>query len=387
MQYSFPTALCLLLLPVQGMAGESSKEPLPSPPPPASPDHFQISAGWMWRQAGDVRFTSGSQSGSLGLLSRFGSSRRSDPPIGEAGSYADRRYADGYVGVDGGTVNDGATSLWGYDNASQVEGDTIRYHAGGSRRAVSSGRVAGPEEDWEGDDGGNAPVVQLGWWREVAPHVSLGAQLQWSFLQLAGEHRNSNFTAWQQQDSFSRSFTDTYNLQGIKVPQAPYAGAGLGFGPLLDNVPAGRDFRESGDGRDRADYFNDIRQSLDLNVNTLSLGPTVALRSAAWVLQANAGFALNIVDWDAYQQETLYLSRNGGPAKTVREWRSHKSGTDFLPGVYLQSAATVQLTPRLAFTAFGRYEWSQKLEGTVGPSSFSIDLTGWSAGLMLGLNF
>jgi hypothetical protein len=341
----------------------------------------------MWRQIGETRFVSGSRSGGLSLPSLFGSSRFSDPPIGASGSYADRRYADGYVGIDGGTANDGATSLWGYDNAGQVSGGAISYHAQGSRDAVSGGRERGPAGDWEGDDEGNAPVIQLDWARDVSPVLSLGAQLQWSFLQLDGSDRHSDFSAWQQRNSFSRSFTDSYDLRGVIPPQAPYAGAGLGFGPLLDNIPSRRDSHETAGATERAVYSNEIRQSFDLDVNTLSLGPTAAFRFQRLSLQASAGFLLNIADWDASQHETLYLSRNGGPKKAVREWRDHSGGTDFLPGFYLQAGLSCQLTQRLSLTGFGRREWSDKLEGQVGPSTFKADLSGWSAGLMLGLDF
>ncbi|RYD25000.1 MAG: hypothetical protein EOP86_27895, partial [Verrucomicrobiaceae bacterium] len=141
------TVLCTWLLAGSVTAGESGKRPLSTATAldsgqaqPLSRNHFQISGGWMWRQVGDVRFVSGSRSGSAALPSLFGPSRLSDPPIGDARTYGDRRYADGYVGVDGGTANDGATSLWGYENASQVAGGAVSYHAQGSREAVGGGR-------------------------------------------------------------------------------------------------------------------------------------------------------------------------------------------------------------------------------------------------------
>lgn len=382
---------CLPLLATPLAAGESGKKTVASPSensaPAAARDHFQISAGWMWREIGGVRFLSSSRSRSLAFPSLFGTSQLHDPGIGPADSFADRAYSDGYVGVDGGTDNDGATSLWGYENAGQVAGDSIRFHGSGSRQAVSGSRHAESGGDWEGDDGGNAPVVQLDWWRQVSSRFSVGAQFQWSLLQLDGSQNSSDFSAWQRRDSFGRSYTDVYELHGIIAPQAPYSGAGLGFGPLLDNVPTAREFHESANGSDRAVYFNDIRQSLDLNVNTLSLGPTFAFRTERLAIQASAGFSLNIASWDADQRETLYLSRNGGSAKVVKEWRDHSSGTDLLPGVYLQSGATCQITPRLSVTGFGRYEWSDELEGSVGPSTFQVDLTGWSAGVMVGYRF
>lgn len=372
-------------------AGESGKTPVLPPTeesaPAAARDHFQVSAGWMWREIGGVRFLSGSRSRTLLLPSLFGTAQLHDPGIGPAARFADRVYSDGYVGVDQGTANDGNTSLWGYENAGQVAGDSLRFHGSGTRQDVSRGRDAQPGGDWEGDEGGNAPVVQFDWWRQVSSRFSAGAQFQWSLLQLDGSQNSSDFSAWQRRESFGRSFTDVYDLHGIIAPQAPYSGAGLGLGPLLDNIPSAREFHESASGSDRAVYFNDIRQSLDLNVNTLSLGPTFACRTDRLSLQASAGFSLNIASWDAAQRETLYLSRNGGSATVVKEWRDHSSGTDLLPGFYLQSGATCQITPSISITGFGRYEWSDELEGSVGPSTFQADLTGWSAGVMVGYRF
>jgi hypothetical protein len=58
-----------------------------------------------------------------------------------------------------------------------------------------------------------------------------------------------------------------------------------------------------------------------------------------------------------------------------------------LPGAFVQGAVELPLTERISLTGFGRYDWSQSLDGSVGPSSFSMDPTGWSLGAMVGVRF
>jgi hypothetical protein len=391
MRHLLLLAPCLLLPAVPLVAGESAKAPkaplLEDPAAAPSRNHFRISAGWMWREIGDVRFVSGSRSRFESLPSLFGRPQSHPAAVGPPNAYGERRYRDGYVGVDAGTANDGATSFWGYNHSSQVSGDEIRFQANGSSNVVESRREVAPEAAWEEDGGGHAPVIQLDWGHDLSPALTLGFQAGWSLLQTDSAHRNSDFSAWQRSGSFHRSVTDTYNLRGIIVPQAPYAGAGLGFGPLLDNIPASRSSRDTAGPARQAHYFNDLHQSLDLNLNTLSLGPTAAFRANRFEFQAAAGLALNIASWDADHRETLYLSRNGGKPSAVKQWSSHASDTDILPGFYLQGGAGCQLTPRLSLHAIARYDWSDKLEGSAGPSTFSVDLSGWSAGVVLGFRF
>jgi len=53
----------------------------------------------------------------------------------------------------------------------------------------------------------------------------------------------------------------------------------------------------------------------------------------------------------------------------------------------LQGTLTVPIGSKVSLSGFGRYDWSDDLEAEVGPSRFSVDLSGWSAGVLVGINF
>lgn len=365
------------------------KEPVAPPleEPTASPRAFRFSAGWMYRSLGGVEFQPGSRSQSVRLPSLFGSASLREPAIGAADGFADRLYDDGFVRVDQGTATDGSTAYWGYDSSSQVQGEFLDFHANGRRSEAGGSSSYAAPDPWGFDADGGAPVVALDWSRAVGPRWALGVQAQWSFLGVDGNHEDTNFTATQSGAEYALGFVDRYALQGMIPPLAPYQGSPAGNGPLLDNIPASRSRSESMQSGGQALFFNDLRESLDVEVHTLSLGPTLAARLGPSEVQLSAGFAANITQWDASHRETLQVSRDGGRATRLTQWEEHSSDTDILAGFYIQGAVSLPLTERLSLAAFGRYDWSQSLDGTVGPSSFSVDLGGWSVGALIGISF
>ena len=121
---------------------------------------WNFSAGYQWRQIGDLDFRTGSQAARGSLPWMAGQGRRgsttstsgpttttvtsgapasttsttattgSDANFGNAGSasaFANRAYDNGYVNQFPGTAATGLTWFWGYQNASQVSGGTLSY--------------------------------------------------------------------------------------------------------------------------------------------------------------------------------------------------------------------------------------------------------------------
>lgn len=70
-----------------------------------------------------------------------------------------------------------------------------------------------------------------------------------------------------------------------------------------------------------------------------------------------------------------------GCGRTLASWHSEGSGTDVLPGFYVEGSAHYVLGPRWALPGFTRYDWSEALQGSVGGSSLRLDLAGWTMGL------
>jgi hypothetical protein len=341
----------------------------------------------MYRSLGGVEFQAGSRSQRVRLPSLFGSARLREPAIGAADGFADRQYDDGFMRVDQGTATDGSTAYWGYDRSSQVQGEFLDFHAHGSRSQSGGSSAYALPDPWGFDADGGAPVVAFDWSRTLGPRWALGVQAGWSLLGVDGNHDDTNFTATQSGAEYALSYVDRYALQGVIPPTAPYQGSPAGHGPLLDNIPASRSRSESLRSGGQALFFNDVRESLDVDVHTLSLGPTLGARLGPAELQLSAGIAANITQWDASHRETLQVSRDGGRASRLTQWEDHSSDTDILAAFYIQGAVSLPLSERLSLAAFGRYDWCQSLEGTVGPSSFTIDLGGWSVGALIGISF
>ncbi len=368
----------------------SAKQPvLPPVPVVTSRSHFSINAGAAYRSIGDVRFLTGSQSGSVDLPFLASALGHTPASVGNANTYADRVYRDGNVHQDGGTPADGLTGYWGYQNASQLSANTLTFHGenpsaingGGSR----SNRSAG---SWDTDGDGVAPVIQLDYSYDLRPNLSAGFSLQYSFLSFDGRQSGSNFSATQTESTTEANVTDTYETTGLVIPLSPYQGTLAGPGVLISNKPSSRSL---GNGRlldsSRVSFFNQIEESLDVRLHTLTLGPTLGTKVGRVGCSFGSGLALNIVDWTATHQETLYIQRDHGPAKIYQRWNDRASKTNVLPGIYVQGAASISLTDHFTFTVFGNYDWSRSLTGHVGPSHFTIDPSGWMLGGMFGYAF
>ena len=111
-----------------------------------------------------------------------------------------------------------------------------------------------------------------------------------------------------------------------------------------------------------------ISNALNLNLHTLSFGPqlTFNTKMPKLTLGGSFGLALNIADWNFSTDETLSATR----AKTLATWHAEKSGTEVLPGFYLEANTSYLLSTHWAVTAFGRYDWSDDLHGNNGAGSF-----------------
>lgn len=399
--FYFPPAAGLFLLTVPcvhaGTGGGDGKAPGAVPPAPPLAEvqdrwHFRVSAGAGYRSIGDVEFNTGSRSGGLRLPFLATALGRRHSTVGSATEYADRQYRDGYVNQDGGTANDGSTWFWGYENAGQLTGDdggSLQFQGAGDSFTRNSNRSSDRDPgSWQTDGDGGVPVIQIDVEYDFHPRWSAGASLQYSFLGFDGSQDSSGFSAFQQQTSQAVNVTDRYVLDGVQVPESPYAGSLEGPGPLILNRPTSRDFGNGGVfDRSGVQFFNRIHETLDVKLHRLAFGPTLTGRLGRVDLSLGSGLSLNIADWSASHTETLYVRKDGGPARTYRRWADRASGTEVLPGIFVQTAARVALTSRISFTGFGSFDWSRSLTEEVGPSHFSVDPGGWTVGGMFGYTF
>ena len=388
-----PATLCFMALLTSAHAGpapstgKSSPVEVTATQPPAS--QLRFSAGWTWRSLGGVRFEPRSHQSKQSLP--FLANVRGTGKNGAQSSltYKDREYDDGFVYTDAGTESSGDTWNWGYREASQVSGGKLHFHGNGGVNTQKSSTVSSDRPDaWKDDAEDSAPALRLEWLAPLGKGAKVGLAADWSLLQFESNRASSGVLA--EQTSLLRQVRveDAYELQGIVPPTAPYAGSAMGPGPLLTNRPTSRTQTNGAVlDEDRTTFLRSIGNSLDVDLNTISLGPEIEFEIGRLSIQGTAGVALNVVSWDAAHRESLDVSHNGGPAHRLQEWSDHRSSTDVLPGAFLQVSATCFFTDRLFLQAFGRYDWCDQLEGSVGRSDFSIDPSGWSAGIMARVRF
>ena len=197
----------------------------------------------------------------------------------------------------------------------------------------------------------------------------------------------STFTANRGRTDFGIIYTDVYDLGEVFPPQAPYAGSPAGPGPLLPNIPISRTPASTVAGGETVSGFNSIHTAFDLNLSSISLGPVIEFARGTWAVTASTGVTINIADWDVEQQETLFVSSNGAPAAATANWRNRNDGTDVVPGLFLQAAASRQITENWSLQLTGRYDWVEDFDVAAGPSTGSVVLSGWSVGVGVGFRF
>lgn len=361
---------------------------------PASRWAFRLGLGAAYRGLGDIGFDTGSHSHAALLPVPHSRAWGGLGGAGPADAFADRTYLDGFVFLDDNTARPGSflpgtTAYWGYENASQVQNGSLHFNGGASASTAASQSFRSREPGHFTDDlDGASPVLQFDAVYDLAQNLKLGGSLGFMFGSFDTAHSLSTFQASQTLRTFAWSLSDEYDLQGVIPPSAPYSGTydHPGTSPLIDNLPARRQIGSHPAGTETVSYFNQIHESLDLETYTFSFGPTTEWHRGRFRLAGGLGFAATVAHWDADFQETLYRQR-GGRRETVARWQDSASDTEILGGFYLQGAVGIEITPRWGLSFFGRYDWTETLRGSVGPSDFHADLTGYTLGAQLTFTF
>jgi hypothetical protein len=113
-----------------------------------------------------------------------------------------------------------------------------------------------------------------------------------------------------------------------------------------------------------------VSESLESEVLTFSLGLGVEYAVSRLALSAGVGPSLTFVHNEAERCET-----DGYRQQT---WLDSSSADEWAAGCYGKVAVTLKMTERLQTGILGRYDWIEKISGAVGPSTYEIDLDGFS---------
>ncbi len=332
---------------------------------PSSDLVWHVSAGYVWRNLGDLNFDTHARARNYRLPAL-------DTPgaIGSAHGRGGHVYDDGFVSADASSSSTGETWFWGYDRDSQLHGSDLAFHG----TTFAESRSDDDHPGWSNDMAGGGPILAFGLDKAVnVPGLRVGAEFSASLIVADQDNHLNSMRAVQQ----PLSVVDHYTVDPLAIPSAAFQGNFDGPGPIIPASPSRREI--TGNAPGGKTYFDDVHESLDLTLTTLSLGPTASFERNRFKGAFGFGFALNIASWDADKTDTLYV-KSGGHTSVLARWQDNSSGTDVLPGLYLQGSMSVAITPRWSVQAFGRYDWSKELEGSVGRSHFQLDLSGWSVG-------
>lgn len=334
---------------------------------------WRISLGGISRSVNDITFHTGTRS-SASLVPKQASSGADD--VGAAGGI----YDNGYVLADPGTATDGDTWYWGYDSAEQIQGDTLSFSGdAGFETKYWRDTSLQDAESINSDETTFGPILQFDYFFARKGGFAFGVLFNASYITLSEEGSASTFSDEQRWDTYSQQITDVYDLMGVIPPAAPYDGTYAGPGPLLPTTPSSRTLTTDKVDSDTMCAWNEIQESFDFDMTTLSLGVGGEHRFGAFVLSAAVGPTLNVINMDSTSRETLYGSRNGGPAWVLADWSDSNCDQELKSGLFVQAGFAAYVFKGMRLNLLGRYDWTEEVTSSVGPTEIEMDLNGFSA--------
>jgi hypothetical protein len=247
------------------------------------------------------------------------------------GSAFNRSYDNGsYNRVDSSGNRGGTTWYWGYESASQLQGNSLTMESSSSEaNAVSKNRENDPQHG-----------LELSYSRQLYRHKDLRIGLESAFgytlVDVADTHTVFGTV---------NRITDAFVIPGgvSVVPSAPYHGTFSGPGALMSSAPERNTTVISHDSVITGE------RKIDSDVFTLRLGPCLQVpvyKDLSFLL--GGGLTLLAANTEFSYHETVTLSDTGqvsGPRS------SSGSQTDFLVGGYVSGTISYAITREVGIFA------------------------------------
>lgn len=279
-----------------------------------------------------------------------GGTPSSSNPGPATGGGVNRTYDDGVVGVDSSGNDGGQTWNWGYQNAGQVVGNTMEFH---STQTTSPSAINGAEDDPQYG-------LELTYQRVLGQLGSQG-KARWG-LEAAFSYMDLDIRANQTAQAVGTAqITDTYALNGVLPPAAPYNGSFAGPGPLLGDSPtrAGGSASATLAGRDE----------LSGQVFGIRLGPFAEWDlGKRWTVGLSGGLALAPASLDYRFTETT--TPTGGSPATLT---GSGSKTELLYGAYVSGVLDFAICERWGLFGGVQFQHLNDLEQTVASHTARLD--------------
>jgi hypothetical protein len=277
---------------------------------------------------------------SLNLTGDFTTSRTSPGAASGGGNHI---YDDGYVRVDSSDNAGGLTWNWGYERAPQVVGDTLEFHS------IQSAEKESADEAQYG--------MELIYERLLGRFFSRGV---WG-LEVGFSYTDLDLRADRGSGSGASLITDSFPLNGVLPPNAPYHGTFNGPGPLLGDTPT-RTIAT-----DTASLASDHR--LSGHLFGFRFGPVVEwnfTRAISIALSGGIALAPAIIDYDFSESIAL----QGGQTFATR---GHSSKTDLLYGHYINALLRYNFNDHWSLYGGGQFQTLNDLEQTIGTRTARLD--------------
>lgn len=268
--------------------------------------------------------------------------------VGGTGSALEHFYEDGYVRVDSSGNAGGTTWFWGYNDASQVSGDSILFHSTAGSGDASTGDVnCDPHYG-----------VELVFNREFGrfgrdTRWGLEAGLGWTSIALSDRSTLSG--------GLTR-VTDAYSfMPGTTPPAAPFAGTFTGPNFEINDSPS-RSFAPLAGGSIRG------QRDFDADLFVGRVGPYVEFPLGEHCLLAiSGGLAVGGICSDFSWRETV-----SGPANFTHQG----SGTDgdILLGGFVGATFTYAFNERWSLDAGGQFMSLGNYSHAAGGAKAELDL-------------
>ena len=317
--------------------------------PPAAPISLE-SAPSRWRFGAGYAPLIGLKTEFTGL-GKFNSNFNPQP----TGGGQNYNYDDGFVRVDSSGNLGGKTWNWSHDSYTPVNSDSIDFSITNS---VSNGRT---DEDASAKAG-----VEIYTYYDMGAAAIPGLQqrgARWGFrggLHYAHINVDSNNSI----RSDLSTLTDSFALDGVIAPPAPYEGSFNGPGPLISDSPT-RTITIGGQALVAGS------RHLDVHLTTLNFGSYLEVPVAPkfdLMFEAGASAAVAAGSYD-------FQSATTATGLGTQASSGSSSDTNVLAGFYLGLGGTYQLSDKWSLQAAGRYQCMEdfKLGANGSNASLSFD--------------
>lgn len=142
-----------------------------------------------------------------------------------------------------------------------------------------------------------------------------------------------------------------------------------------------QEWEESDGDRREALTRNHVEQSMDFDLETISVGLSRVHRWKGVEYALAAGPTVNLVQSHLSREEAVFVRRDDRAPDVRQEWRDTRSGNTTLLGAFAQGSIMFRLYRVMHAGVLARYDLSQDYKESVGPSKLNTSLDGFTAGV------